>query len=131
MGLYVSLFICVIHFSHLYIVVVLDDESGGITTRQVHDDVTTTPTKQLIEWSMSASFPVYVAGVVNASQYVPDTALGYIVGAGDITTDPNGNVFHNREVEGDFEYFFRAFSADSTAEVRCCNISIMNNCYIF
>ena len=124
MGLYVSLFICVIHFSHLYIVVVLDGESGGITTRQVHDDVTTTPTKDLIVASMSTSSPVYVAGVVNASQYVPDTTLGYIVGAGDNTTDPDGNVFHNREVEGDFEYFFRVFSVDSTPEVNSCSSSM-------
>ena len=98
--------------------VVVDDESRGITTRQVHDDVTATPTKQLIDASMSTSSPVYVAGVVNASQYVLGTRLGYIVGAGDNTTDPDGNVFHNREVEGDFEYFFRVFSADSTPEVR-------------
>jgi len=125
MGLYVSLFICVIHFSHLYIVVVLDGESGSITTRQVHDDVTTTPTKDLIVASMSTSSLVYVAGVVNASQYVPGSRLGYIVGAGDNTTDPDGNVFHNREVERDFQYFFRVFSADSTPEVRCCNISIV------
>ena len=104
--------------------IVVADESGGIPTRQVHDDVTKAPTKQLIKLSMLASSSVYVAGVVNASQFVPGTRLGYIVGAGDNTTDPDGNVFHNRKVEKDFEYFFRVFSADSTPEVRC-NISIV------
>ena len=106
--------------SHLFIVVVniiLDDTCGSVATRQVHDDVTKTPTKEL-KASMSTSSSVYVAAVVNASQYVPGYGMGYILGAGDNTTDPDGHVFYNKKVEKEFEYFFRVFSADSTSEVK-------------
>ncbi|XP_065918156.1 contactin-3-like isoform X3 [Dysidea avara] len=104
-------------YSHLYIVVVnnnVDDEFGSTTTRQVNENVTKIPTKELIEASMSTSSLVYVAAVVNASQYVPGYRMSYILGAGDSTTDPDGHVFYNREVKEGFEYFFRVFSADST-----------------
>ena len=107
--------------SHLFIVVVnniLDDTCGSVATRQVHDDVTKTPTKELIKASMSTSSSVYVAAVVNASQYIPGYGMGYILGAGDNTTDPDGHVFYNKKVEKEFEYFFRVFSADSTSEVK-------------
>ena len=110
--------ICVLYFSHLYIVVVnVTDVSGSVTTRQVHNDVTKTPTRELIDASMSTSSPFYVAVVVIASQYQPDSRMGYILGAGDNTTDPDGHVFYNREVKDGFEYFFRVFSNDSTPEV--------------
>ena len=108
-------------FSHLYIVVVnnnVDDEFGSTTTRQVNENVTKIPTKELIEASMSTSSLVYVAAVVNASQYVPGYRMSYILGAGDSTTDPDGHVFYNREVKEGFEYFFRVFSADSTPKVK-------------
>ena len=107
-------------FSHLYIVVVnnnVDDESQSVTAREVNEDVTKIPTKELIEASMSTSSQFYIAVVVNASQYVPGNRMGYILGAGDNTTDPDGHVFYNREVKEGFEYFFRVFSADSTPEV--------------
>ena len=105
----------------------VNDQSGSVATRQVHDDVTMMTTKDLIDASMSTSSSVYVAAVVNASQYVPGNTMGYFLGAGDNTTDPYGHVFYNREVEEDFEYFFRVFSADSTLEVNSVCLFSLNN----
>ena len=45
------------------------------------------------EESYKTSPLFYVAGVVNASQYVPGYKMSYILGAGDNTTDPDGHVF--------------------------------------
>ena len=59
----------------------------------------------------------YVAAVVNISQYVLGKGLSYILGAGDNTTDINGQVFYNRKVNDNYFYFFRIFSYDSTPEV--------------
>jgi len=75
------------------------------------------PTKDLLEESTKTTPLFYVAGVVNASQYVPSYRMSYILGAGDNTSDPNGHVFYNREAQGTFLVFYRVFSTDSTSEV--------------
>ena len=98
--------------SHLYIVVI-----DTINTKRMIINVQDITTEQLIKESMNPSSSYYVAAVVNASQYIPDRTMSYILGAGDYTTDPNGNVFHNRELEQDVSYFFRIFSIDSSPEV--------------
>ena len=77
-------------------------------------------TADLLEESTKTTPLFYVAGVVNASQYVPGYRMSYILGAGDNTTDPNGHVFYNREVKGIDLCLFRLYSADSTQEVRSC-----------
>lgn len=82
-------------------------------------------TQELLRQS-KIEFPLfYIAAVVNASQFVPDHRMGYILGAGDSTTDAEGHVFHNREMKIGFTYFFRVFSVNSTSEVahincHCC-----------
>ena len=99
--------------SHLYIVVI-----DTINTKRMVINVQDITTAKLIEESMNPSSSYYVAAVVNASQYIPDHTMSYILGAGDHTSDPNGYVFHNRELEQDVSYFFRIFSIDSSPEVR-------------
>ena len=59
----------------------------------------------------------YVAAVIDVSQYVLGKGLSYILGAGDNTTDINGQVFYNRKVKDNNFYSFRIFSFDSTPEV--------------
>ena len=59
----------------------------------------------------------YITAVVNASQFVADRRMRYVLGAGDVTTDAEGHVYHNREVKIGFTYFFRVFSVSSTTEV--------------
>jgi len=112
------------YFSHLY--VIINDSSiefKRIKIRQINvndsviTDVDSIPTEVLLERSKNTSSLLYVAAVVNASQYIPGYRMIYILGAGDNTTDPYGNVFHNRELKEGFEYFFRVFSIDSTPEV--------------
>lgn len=74
-------------------------------------------TQELLKHSTN-TFPLfYITAVVNASQFMPDHRMRYILGAGDDTTDAEGHVFHNREVKIGFTYFFRVFSVDSTTEV--------------
>ena len=98
-------------------------ESEHVRTRQipVNDsvitDVQSLSTKVLLEQSTRTSSLYYVAAVVYANQYMPSYRMSYILGAGDNTTDPYGNVFHNRELKEGFAYFFRVFSSDSTPEV--------------
>ena len=74
-------------------------------------------TASLLEESMKSDPLFYVAAVVNVSQYVLGKGLSYILGAGDNTTDINGQVFYNRKVTDNYFYFFRIFSFDSTPEV--------------
>jgi len=83
----------------------------------VIENVMEISTKDLLEESTKTTPLFYVAGVVNASQYVPGYRMSYILGAGDNTTDPDGHVFYNREVYEDNLYFYRVFSSDSTQEV--------------
>jgi len=74
-------------------------------------------TQELLEQSTN-TFPLfYIAAVVNASQFVSDRRMRYILGAGDDTTDAEGHVFYNRDVKIGFTYFFRIFSISSTSEV--------------
>ena len=101
--------------SHLYILVI--DSNIISTTKRMIINVQDITTAELIKESMNPSSSYYVAAVVNATQYIPDRTMSYILGAGDYTTDPNGNVFHNRELEQDVSYFFRIFSIDSSPEV--------------
>ena len=79
------------------------------------EDITT---QELLQHSMDNSTQFYIAAVVSASQYSPDHRMIYALGAGDSTTDPYGHVFYNREVRGEYSFFYRVFSADSTEEVR-------------
>ena len=72
---------------------------------------------ELLEESARTCPLFYVAAVVNSSRYVPGYRMGYILGAGDTTTDPDGHVFCNREVQGNYWYFIRVFSVDSSSEV--------------
>jgi len=60
----------------------------------------------ILEELMKSHPLFYVAAVVNVSQYVIGRGLGYILGAGDNTTDINGRVFYNRNIKGDHFYFF-------------------------
>ena len=74
-------------------------------------------TEDLLEESTKTTPLFYVAGVVNASQYIPGHRMSYILGAGDNTTDPDGHVFYNREVEGTVLLFYRVFSVSSMQQV--------------
>ena len=94
--------------SYLYIVVVTDNTITNI------DGILTAT---ILEESMKSHPLFYVAAVVNVSQYVLGKGLSYILGAGDNTTDVNGQVFYNRKVKDNYFYFFRIFSFDSTPEV--------------
>ena len=76
-------------------------------------------TKDLLEETNESSLLYYVAAVIYSYQYNSDYAMSYILGAGDNTTDPDGHVFYNREVQGNYYFFYRVFSANSTLEVRC------------
>ena len=97
-------------YSHLYIIV-------HTASDQLITDPASISTEDLLEESTKTTPLFYVAGVVNASQYVPGYRMSYILGAGDNTTDPDGHVFHNREAEGTFLFFFRVFSVSSTRQV--------------
>ena len=97
-------------FSHLYIVV-------HSASDQLITDPETISTEDLFEESTKTSPSFYVAAVVNASQYVSGYRMSYILGAGDNTTDSDGHVFYNKEVQGTFLFFFRVFSVSSTRQV--------------
>ena len=96
-------------YSYFYIIVATSD----FAIENIQEIVT----EKLLEESTKTTPLFYVAGVVNASQYIPGHRMSYILGAGDNTTDPDGRVFSNREVKLTYWYFFRVFSADSTPEV--------------
>ena len=75
-------------------------------------------TRVLLEESQKA-FPLYyVAGVVNANQYIPYQGMRYYLGVEDFTTDAEGHDFYNRKLSDGLAYFFRVFSIDSTLEVH-------------
>ena len=79
-------------------------------------------TLDLLEHSMNNSMLLYIAAVVNASQYVQYAdgyRMRYVLGAGDNTTDVYGYVFHNREVKTEYSFFYRVFSVNSTLQVYC------------
>ena len=85
---------------------------------QLITDPESISTQQLLRESTKTTPLFYVAAVVNASQYVPDYRMSYILGAGDNTTDSNGRVFYNREVIQDTVLlFYRVFSVSSTQQV--------------
>ena len=95
--------------SYLYIIVVTDDTFTN--TKSIS-------TESLLEESMKSRPLFYIAAVVNVSRYVLGNKLGYILGAGDNTTDIiNNQTFYNRKVKDTYFYFFRIFSFDSTPEV--------------
>ena len=96
-------------YSYFYIIVATSDVAI--------ENIQETITEKLLEESTMTTPLFYVAGVVNASQYIPGHRMSYILGAGDNTTDPDGRVFYNREVKLTYWYSFRVFSADSTPEV--------------
>ena len=74
-------------------------------------------TARLLEESLKSHPLFYITAVINVSQYVLGNKLGYILGAGDNTTDINNQIFHNRKVKDSYLYSFRIFSFDSTPEV--------------
>lgn len=87
-------------------------------TKNVVTGIKNISTQELLKQSTN-KFPLfYITAVVNASQFVPDHRMRYILGAGDYTADAEGHVFHNREVKIGFTYFFRVFSVNSTSEVH-------------
>ncbi|XP_065918141.1 receptor-type tyrosine-protein phosphatase S-like isoform X3 [Dysidea avara] len=97
-------------FSYLYIIV-------HMASDQLITDPESISTQQLLRESTKTTPLFYVAAVVNASQYVPDYRMSYILGAGDNTTDSNGRVFYNREVIQDTVLlFYRVFSVSSTQQ---------------
>ena len=75
-------------------------------------------TEEILEETTKASPLFYVAAVIHASQYRDGYRMQYALGAGDTTTDPDGNVFHNnREITETTLFFFRVFSINSTQQV--------------
>ena len=88
-----------------------------MATDNVITDTKSISTASLLEESRKSHPLFYIAAVVNVSQYVLGKGLGYILGAGDNTTDISGQVFFNRKVKGNQFYFFRIFSLGSTLEV--------------
>ena len=110
--------------SHLYIVVINSKSIGNVNTKRMITSVKDITTKQLIEESKKSSPAYYVAAVVNSTQYLSGYKISYILGAGDNTTDADGNVFYNRELKEGVSYFFRVFSVDSSSEV----IFYLQNC---
>ena len=83
-------------------------------------NATVLSTQELLNHSMDNLMLLYIAAVVNASQYMQyanDYRIRYALGAGDNTTDINGRMFHNREVKREYSFFYRVFSVNSTIEV--------------
>ena len=85
-------------------------------------NATVLSTRELLDHSMDNPMLLYIAAVVNARQYMQyadDYRIRYALGAGDNTTDVDGLMFHNREVNREYSFFYRVFSVDSTLEVYC------------
>jgi len=97
-------------YSHLYIIVAVNNS--------VIENVVEIPTQVFLEKPINTTPLFYVAAVVYSSQYVPGYRMSYILGAGDNTTDPYGHIFYNREVQQNYYFFYRVFSANSTQEVQ-------------
>ena len=102
------MFYSFLFYSHLYVIVAINSS--------VIKNVMEISTKDLLEKTNEFSPLYYAAAVIYSYQYNSDYTMTYILGAGDSTTDPDGHVFYNREVQGSY-YFFRVFSANSTQEV--------------
>jgi len=105
----VKLHVCA--YSHLYIIVIINSSAINATVLS---------TQELLNHSMDNPMLLYIAAVVNASQYMQyanDYRIKYALGAGDNTTDANGHKFHNREVKREYSFFYRVFSVSSTLEV--------------
>ena len=109
--------------SHLYIVVINSDVIISSTKRMISsvEDITT---RDLLEETMKELPLYYIAGVVNADQYVPDHRMRYYLGVEDSTTDAEGHTFYNRKLGVGLAYFFRVFSIDSTLVV--CQVFAFN-----
>ena len=88
-----------------------------MVTDSVITNIESISTASLLEESLKSHPVFYVTAVVNANQYVLGKGLGYILGAGDNTTDISGQVFFNRKVKESQLYFFRIFSLDSAPKV--------------
>ena len=87
----------------------------GNTTLVTAEHITT---EEILEETTKASPLYYVAAAIHADQYRDGYRMKYSLGAGDTTTDPDGNVFHNnREIVVTTLFFFRAFSINSTQQV--------------
>ena len=85
------------------------------TTLVNAEDITT---EEILEETTKTPPLFYVAAVIHAGQYRDGYRMKYALGAGDTTTDPYGNVFHNnRRIVETTLFFFRAFSINSTQEV--------------
>ena len=85
-------------------------------------NATVLSTQELLDHSMSNPMLLYIAAVVNASQYMQyanNYRMRYALGAGDNTTDVDGRMFYNREINREYSFFYRVFSVDSTLEVYC------------
>ena len=98
-------------YSHLYVIVYTISNTTLVTAEHI-------TTREILEETTRASPLFYVAASIDASQYRDGYTMQYSLGAGDTTTDPNGNVFHNdREIIVTTLFFFRVFSVNSTQEV--------------
>ena len=87
----------------------------GNTTLVTAEDITT---EEILEETTRTSPLFYVAAVIHANQYRDGYSMKYALGAGDTTTDADGNVFYNdREIVMSTLFFFRVFSINSTQEV--------------
>ena len=95
--------------------------------KSVIENVKEISTKDLLEKTNESSLLYYVAAVIYSYQYNSTYTMRYILGAGDNTTDPDGHVFYNREVQGNY-YFFRIFSTNSTQEVFTLHINVKFTC---
>ena len=108
--------LCLLTHSHLYIVVINSNLIASSTKRMI-SNVEEITTRDMLEESMK-EFPLYyVAGVVNANQYLPDYGMRYYLGAEDFTTDADRYEFYNKKLSDGLAYFFRVFSIDSTLAV--------------
>ena len=87
----------------------------GRSTKRMIASVESITTQDLLEKNSTKEY--YVAGVVNATQYIPDHRMRYYLGAEDSTTDSEGHTFYNKELGVGLAYFFRVFSIDSTLGV--------------
>ena len=116
-----TLILFYLFYSHLYIIVAVNDS--------VIKNVEEISTEDLLEKINESSLLYYVAAVIYSYQYNSNNTMRYILGAGDITTDPDGHVFYNRDVQGNY-YFFRIFSANSTQEVFTLHVNVKFTCLL-
>ena len=97
-------------YSHLYIIVINSNLIASSTKRMI-SNVEEITTRDMLEESMK-EFPLYyVAGVVNANQYLADYGMRYYLGAEDFTTedfttDVDRYEFYNKKLSDGLAYFF-------------------------